>query len=179
MTIIPQSENILISLSRFVAVLIRSRNTVSELDDLSQRDALTNVMNRRAMKVALSKIDKTRPLVFVYADLNGLKGINDTDGHDSGDTLLRSAANIMTSFAGNDRVFRLGGDEFVVVVELNNVTQADLVMRELRQRFEKENISVALGCALRTSPDDDIDEVLREADEHMYANKQKMHKEEA
>lgn len=179
MTIIPQSENILISLSRFVAVLIRSRNTVSELDDLSQRDALTNVMNRRAMKVVLSKIDKTRPLVFVYADLNGLKGINDTDGHDSGDTLLRSAANIMTSFAGNDRVFRLGGDEFVVVVELNNVTQADLVMRELRQRFEKENISVALGCALRTSPDDDIDEVLREADEHMYANKQKMHKEEA
>lgn len=152
---------------------------MSYLDELGQRDFLTNVMNRRALKTAVAGIDRNRPLIFVYADLNHLKEINDNEGHDSGDELIRSAANIMASYAGNDRVFRLGGDEFVVVIELNNILQADQVMRALRQNFEKESISVALGCALRTSPDDNIDDILREADEHMYANKVKMHNRDA
>ncbi len=178
-SIIGTSESILLSLSRFVSVLIRSRNAMSYLDELGQRDFLTNVMNRRALKTAVAGIDRNRPLIFVYADLNHLKEINDNEGHDSGDELIRSAANIMASYAGNDRVFRLGGDEFVVVIELNNILQADQVMRALRQNFEKESISVALGCALRTSPDDNIDDILREADEHMYANKVKMHNRDA
>ncbi|MDD6381107.1 MAG: EAL domain-containing protein [Lachnospiraceae bacterium] len=172
---VSQAENMLISMARFVSVLIRWRNIQKELDDVSQRDELTNVMNRRALRTTVDRIDRNRILCVIYADLNYLKEVNDSSGHDSGDALIRSAANIMTAYAGHDRVFRMGGDEFVIVIELNNISQADLVMSGLRARFEKENISVALGCALRTSPDDDIDDILKEADEHMYANKKKMH----
>jgi len=114
-------------------------------------------------------------------DMNGLKEINDTQGHAAGDEQLRvTAREIRKAFRPDDVIARIGGDEFVIILPETNTGAAQLVVDRLTQIIEEINqqnpdrnpISFAIGFASSESMPD-LQNVLRKADREMYVQKAK------
>ena len=108
----------------------------------------------------------------VFVDLNGLKTVNDRQGHMAGDVLLKNAAMVLQSTFAGDEIYRAGGDEFLVL--LRDTDEAD--MREKIADIKKKaalfgNVSFSAGCCLLTDARD-IRKALSEADARMYADKE-------
>lgn len=151
-----------------------SYRMMEKLHILSSTDMLTGVMNRNEMNNyvdALAKRPSNESVGVVFADLNGLKAVNDGEGHVAGDTLLKNAANAMREVFAVHEIFRAGGDEFVVI--LTNVTGEELNEKaeKLRKVTEKyDNLVFAIGTAY----ENDVKNMrlaLHNADERMYADK--------
>ena len=162
--------------SYFISSDLSNRQMFDRLKYLSSIDLLTGVYNRNEMNNRiddLAKAEEGKPLGVVFADLNGLKHLNDSEGHLVGDLLLKNAAmKLQNVFIGSD-VFRAGGDEFVVLVDGVSRKQFEKLVSKLDRVIElKENgISFAYGsCYLEDSRD--IRRALQYADEDMYKNKQ-------
>ncbi|MDD5941092.1 GGDEF domain-containing protein [Fibrobacter sp.] len=106
----------------FLAAEIANHQLVNQLEILSSVDMLTGVKNRNAMnnlvsRIVTGKLPAPKRFGVVFADVNGLKPVNDNEGHEAGDNLLKRAARVLKeAFEGYD-VFRAGGDEFVVVAQ--------------------------------------------------------------
>ena len=144
---------------------------------LGSKDILTGVMNRNEMNNyvdSLSRGEKhgKNSVAVLFADLNGLKTVNDLNGHNAGDTLLKNAATVLRTAFDENEIFRAGGDEFAIIT-------LDLTEEELSSRMEKiraasseyENLSFALGgCVEKECRNIRI--ALRLADERMYGDKQ-------
>ncbi len=169
-------EAMLMTLGRFTGFMLRDRDAYRQLDLLSSRDALTGVMNRRALVNVAQRANEKSKLAFIFGDLNGLKMANDTLGHDTGDRLIKATANVMSSMVGSENVYRMGGDEFLMVTEMEDQDQADMMLCELRTQFDQEDLSVALGCVWKSGTIEDINAILKEADRRMYMNKEFMHR---
>ena len=151
---------------------------VDRLKTLSSRDMLTGVLNRNEMnnvvdKCANSHDENIGPLGVIFADLNGLKAVNDIDGHASGDTLLKDAASVLTEVFDDDQIFRAGGDEFCIIVA---PTDKDEILRkiELVRKYSKkyEKVSFALGSSV-VDKSSDIRIALKNADLDMYMDKKR------
>lgn len=151
-----------------------SYRMMEKLHILSSTDMLTGVMNRNEMNNyvdALAKRPSNESVGVVFADLNGLKAVNDGEGHVAGDTLLKNAANALREVFAVHEIFRAGGDEFVVIV--NNVTGEELNEKaeKLRKVTEKyDNLVFAIGTAYENDVKD-LRLALHNADERMYADK--------
>jgi diguanylate cyclase (GGDEF)-like protein len=107
----------------------------------------------------------------IFADLNGLKPINDNEGHNAGDALLKSAAEILKQTFSDCEIYRAGGDEFVVVAI--DVPKASLEARveTLREKSKvKGNVSFAIGF-YHNENGGDVRKAMREADALMYEDK--------
>ncbi|MBR4718640.1 MAG: EAL domain-containing protein [Lachnospiraceae bacterium] len=149
---------------------------VDRLRMLSSKDLLTGVMNRNEMNNYVDRLcnsgetDKTSVGV-IFTDLNGLKAVNDIEGHNAGDILLKNAANALREVFEENSIFRAGGDEFAIIV--TGVTQEGLdeKIRDIRKACEKyKNVIFAIGGSV----EDDSRNVrmaLRRADENMYEDK--------
>ncbi len=160
-----------------------------ELRKPSDTDELTGLFNRRGFMLFADREMKSaarylRPLVMVFVDLNGMKIINDTLGHDVGDrALVDTAALLRRVFRNADIVGRLGGDEFVVLSsEAVSATTEMLTMR-LRAALDAYNatsaafrLSLSVGTA-HFDPDKpiDLETLLAEADDRMYEAKSVAH----
>jgi diguanylate cyclase (GGDEF)-like protein len=151
-----------------------SYRMMDKLHILSSTDMLTGVMNRNEMNnyvdtLAMKSSEKSVGVLF--ADLNGLKAVNDKDGHVAGDMLLKNAANALRDVFAVHEIFRAGGDEFVVI--LTDVTEEEVNEKaeKLRKVTEKyDDLVFAIGVAY----EDDVKKVrvaLHNADERMYADK--------
>jgi diguanylate cyclase (GGDEF)-like protein len=105
--------------------------------------------------------------------------VNDTQGHEAGDQLIKVAADVMSSIVGAEHVFRMGGDEFVIVTQSKDKKESDELMKLLRESFEYKGISVALGCVYNPGEIKDVGELMYEADRRMYINKQYMYKQDS
>ncbi len=151
-----------------------SYRMMEKLHILSSTDMLTGVMNRNEMNNyvdALAKRPSNESVGVVFADLNGLKAVNDGEGHVAGDTLLKNAANAMREVFAVHEIFRAGGDEFVVI--LTNVTGEELNEKaeKLRKVTEKyDNLVFAIGTAYENDVKN-LRLALHNADERMYADK--------
>lgn len=151
-----------------------SYNMLDRLHILSSRDMLTGVMNRNEMNNYVDKLVKGKykgSVGVIFADLNGLKVVNDTDGHIAGDTLLKDAASALNDVFRLHEIFRAGGDEFVAII--TGVTENELNIKAdlLRKASEKYN---GLVFAIGTAYDDKAENVrsaLHIADERMYKDK--------
>lgn len=146
------------------------------LKTLSSTDMLTGVLNRNEMNNRVDAIAEGRESIelpggVVFADLNGLKVVNDEQGHPAGDQLLKDGAATLVEVFGAESVFRAGGDEYVVI--MGGITEEGLrekvaAVREVSKRYG--NVSFALGyCAFEKS--EDLRLALHIADERMYADK--------
>ncbi len=155
---------------------IGSHMLLDRLKFLSSKDMLTGVANRNEMNNYVSILcagecmDGTNVGV-IFADLNGLKTINDTEGHTAGDNLLRDAAKVLKESFSDSEIFRAGGDEFAIIV--TGVTEDELkkkmeAIRRDSQRYQR--VSFALGYAVEENASD-IRTALKLADERMYADK--------
>ena len=153
---------------------IYSFQLLDKLHVLSSKDMLTGVMNRNEMNNyvdALSKDHSGKTVGVLFADLNGLKAVNDNDGHTAGDKLLQNAAAALQEVFEVQQIFRAGGDEFVVI--LTGITEEILAARAgmLRQAASHyKDLHFAIGTAF-TAASAKIRRTLRTADERMYADK--------
>lgn len=145
---------------------------------LSYRDALTNLYNRRYYQEELVRLDQSKyfPLTVVFADINGLKIMNDAFGHHAGDELLITVADeLLHVFHRDQRISRIGGDEFAILLPNTTKDKAESLLDTLRIRLQKRsingmNVTVAYGIATKSN-DEDINMILKEAEDDMYTHK--------
>jgi len=151
-----------------------------EIEFLSYHDFLTGLYNRRYMDQIILDLDKDRylPLGIMILDLNDLKEMNDQYGHHSGDELLKKVSRILESaIHAKDVLGRIGGDEFLILVPNTSVEDMYRLKHHLIHAFDNESIkerkiSVALGYSIKMTHDQNVFEVMREADDFMYAHKE-------
>ncbi|MBI1774845.1 MAG: PleD family two-component system response regulator [Proteobacteria bacterium] len=151
-------------------------------------DQLTGVYNRNYLLIHLSGLMQRtmasgKPLAMLLVDVDYFKQVNDTHGHAAGDQVLRELATRMSHFTRNfDTVARYGGEEFVVVMPDTNPDLAMLVAERLRQRIEDVpvilrdtgaavTVSVSIGVAHALGTGDTPDELVKRADQALYAAK--------
>lgn len=155
---------------------VENKRTVERLEVEAMTDVLTQLYNRRAWK-KLVAAEEERCKLYGYSasvliiDLNGLKQVNDDDGHFAGDQLIQKTAQILkNNVRPQDVVARLGGDEFGIL----SIETTEFASKKLAQRIlaalNKENISAAIGYAQRYANSDLID-AIRQADQNMYQHK--------
>lgn len=159
----------------FIASEVASYKLVQRLRFLSNEDLLTGVNNRNAMNNRVLQFVSGevnyRTISVVFADLNGLKPINDNEGHNAGDTLLKSAAEILKQTFSDCEIYRAGGDEFVVVAIDIPKESLEARVETLREKSKvKGNVSFAIGF-YHDENGGDVRKAMREADALMYEDK--------
>jgi len=150
-----------------------------KIEKLTYYDSLTGLYNRRFFEEEMKRLDTPRKLPFsiLVADLNGLKIINDSYGHDKGDEMLKKAAQIIkSSLRKEDILARQGGDEFAVLLPNTSKNEAKQIVSRIKKKCKETKndmlpISIALGRATKKRSEQKIEEILREADDKMYKNK--------
>ena len=141
----------------------------------SHRDRLTGTLSRDAGDELLQQeLDRaqreTLPLTVAFVDLDGLKRINDTQGHQAGDDALRVVgASLLRCLRSYDVVIRYGGDEFVCALPSLNVDEAVQRFADVSAAIEqlRPGTTVSVGLA-QVCPEDAMVDVLRRADEDLY-----------
>lgn len=150
-----------------------------EIEYLSFHDQLTGLYNRRYFEEELQRLDTKRnlPLSIIYADVNGLKIINDAFGHEKGDWLLQNVANIMkSSCRADDIISRVGGDEFVILLpNMNEDSVASLVQR-IREKstciiVNTIQLSISFGWDTKCVEHQSSLTILNNAEKQMYRKK--------
>ena len=150
--------------------------------DMANKDFLTGVKNKRAYAQAEAELDDyiakftQPPFSVVVCDINGLKEVNDTKGHNAGDAFIRNACSIICNIFKHSPVFRIGGDEFAVIMKGSDYDERTHLMEELNKVLEanKHNGMVILAAGISDfDPDMDmrVQDVFERADNLMYDNK--------
>ncbi len=146
---------------------------------LSYHDQLTGLYNRRFFEEQLDLMDKEEnyPLTIFMADVNGLKLVNDSFGHLIGDKLLTGLASVLRRSCRADyTIARLGGDEFVIAApktddEIIRKT-AELILSEAaREKTGSIDLSISLGYETKYTAGENLLEIFKKAEDHMYKNK--------
>jgi diguanylate cyclase (GGDEF)-like protein/PAS domain S-box-containing protein len=164
-----------------VATAIERKRIEERIKHLSFHDVLTGLYNRAYFEEELKRLNTPRyyPLSIISLDVNGLKVINDTFGHDQGDKLLQHLASLLTSISRKgDIIARVGGDEFAIILPSTS-SQATLDFCErIRKVCLKDDIkpaylrvNLALGYIIQEGEYKDIKALLKEADQKMYQDK--------
>ncbi|MFN2364338.1 MAG: diguanylate cyclase domain-containing protein [Halarsenatibacteraceae bacterium] len=171
----------------FAEILIASTKAALErvyhqekLKYKSFHDSLTELYNRNFFEKEIQRLDTNRqlPLSIIMADVNGLKIINDSFGHNKGDEiLLKTAETLKSALREEDILARQGGDEFAVLLPDTNDEQVNKIIKRIKKTVILENedrdipISIAIGTATKENSDQNINDILQEADDNMYQNK--------
>ena len=146
---------------------------------ITYHDELTDLYNRSYVEEELKRLDTNRqlPISIIMIDVNGLKIINDTYGHERGDDMLVKVADILLSVVRKeDIVARWAGDEFVILLPQTNEEDAKNIRQRIKYKCdetEKDKIPVSLGVgvAVKINKDQDIYNIINKADENMYQDK--------
>lgn len=163
--------SLLSSATYFILDGIDRRESHAMLHRLSFEDALTSVYNRNRFNHLLSEVEgrKLENVGVAFFDLNGLKAVNDTLGHNEGDKLIKNTAKgISRLFAEN--VYRMGGDEFAVIVYPVEEQKFIGKINDTISFLNENKISVSVGLAWMDECTD-MESLLLKADELMYKNK--------
>jgi len=157
----------------------------AQAEEHARKDELTGLLNRRAFLSSagylLSLYQRTRlPLVFVFADLDGFKAVNDELGHAMGDRVLQQFAwLIKQNFRKTDITARIGGDEFVFLLTNSFKEDADTVMKRLNKEFiewaESHSIRAGMSWGIEAlegkAEAPELEDIMRQADAALYAAK--------
>ncbi len=153
-----------------------------KLREMAVRDTSTGVWNKNAYFSRVNELNETH-LDFSVAvfDMNGLKEINDTYGHQIGDLAIRDAVQVIESVFGKGNVYRIGGDEFIAVIEKADGPEMERNFTRMKKAIDDCNqstrdyqfpLSLSMGYSVfDPSCDEDYQSVFRRADKNMYANK--------
>ena len=143
---------------------------------LSKKDALTGLLNRQAYYIETTKLFKDITAV-VSLDMNGLKKINDTYGHHSGDEALTTIAFcIARSCKVRQSAYRLGGDEFVVVCFKTSKEEVEKLVQRIVKSISETSYTCSIGYSYQNGDFVSLDELLKASDEQMYLDKANYYK---
>ena len=158
----------------FISETIRRRGVERNLINYSYYDPVTGVKNRRALEEFEEKVlDTSKPYGYIMCDINGLKTVNDTEGHEAGDFLIKDVADALSLAYGQDNVYRMGGDEFAAYSTLEDQKEFTDCFEKLNRELKKRKRSASLGWVYRPDGDPDFERVKKEADKMMYEDKRK------
>lgn len=176
MRISKSQENEVIAVTRDIT---EEREYQQKFEYLSYRDQLTGLFNRRYFEEELARLDNkfNLPFSIVMADVNGLKLINDSFGHDKGDELLIKVANVLNRTCAVDNVIsRIGGDEFVILLPKADEKDVELLIERIKSACKKEKVvsmdlSISFGLATKVDMEEHVHDVLNKAEDSMYKRK--------
>lgn len=167
--------------------LRKAKIEVAVMEELAHKDALTGIKNKTAYSETVSKLDHkilagNAEFCIIMIDVNYLKKVNDTYGHERGNEYLINACELTCEVFGRENVYRVGGDEFVVILDGDKVSTCEVNVVRLRAMIEKfradeklepwEKVSAAVGVAYyQAGVDTSADEVFKRSDAEMYKNK--------
>ena len=170
------------TLLMFVAIS-SMQNFFSILEDKAFKDPLCGCYNRHFLEIKQAEfsvesdaVRKLLPISFVMCDIDGLKVVNDTHGHDKGNEYITLCHDIIrSSVHGDDFIFRLGGDEFLIIltnteqqVAQERVVSIEAKMQEIKKEY---NTSISIGSATAEEIPIDYLQLISDADEEMYRKK--------
>lgn len=157
------------------------KNQLEQLRSLSLHDPVTGLYNRTYFEQEMRRMEAGRNVSagIILCDLDGLKLINDTLGHDQGDTLIVVAADILKNcFRGDDMVARIGGDEFAILLPNGDGEVVESACRRIKAAVARHNaanpdlpLSISIGFAARRGASKKMTELYKEADNNMYREK--------
>ncbi len=167
---------------------VQLRAAIHQLDAMARTDDLTGLSNRRSLNDALERTwaeaaRSDQPLAFIMIDLDGFKVINDQLGHQYGDQYLRQSARVIEANCRQvDIAARYGGDEFCLLMPHTTATEAVAVAHRILEQHElidrarpsdQPSVGLSIGVAqIDVSRPTNADQLVRHADEAMYAAKQ-------
>ena len=146
---------------------------------VSFHDKMTGLYNRSYLEEEMNRLDTPRqlPISIIMADLNGLKLINDTLGHAAGDEMLKAAAEILKkSCREEDIIARWGGDEFIIFLPQTNYKTTKAICKKINELSRRTYssgmpVSIAVGAATKTTPEQTLPDLLSIAENNMYKQK--------
>lgn len=159
--------------------LVEQRKTEEKIRYISFHDILTDLYNRAFLEEEMRRLDTKRqlPISVIMIDLNGLKLVNDTYGHQVGDELLKKVASILNnSCRQEDVIARWGGDEFVILLPRTWRNEATKIGKRIRKKCRETKVrdipvSIALGVSAKENTEETIADTLKEAEDNMYKQK--------
>lgn len=158
---------------------------LASANQMARRDELTGTKNKTAYQEMEAKLQRqidesNATFGIVICDINGLKVINDTEGHKAGDDYIRTSCKLICNVFDHSPVFRIGGDEFVVVLGGQDYENRESLISALRRQVEEnirlgEGADVASGLAtFQSSEDHGVVDVFNRADNQMYEDKARL-----
>lgn len=164
---------LLASIQFFVINSLDRKKQQAYLEKLSYRDMLTGLYNRNRYieRLEAYKQVQDQQIGAIYIDLNGLKKVNDEQGHRAGDELIVRAAGTIAGIFAED-AYRVGGDEFVVI--LLDVSREEFARKteQLRRQMQENSVDASIGEVWQASTEN-LEDLLRRADENMYREKKR------
>ncbi len=171
----------IIQVQGFLQDITRNKSIEEDLKNLQDRDPLTGLLNRRAFEREMERNDTGQcdPVGIMIGDVDGLKFVNDTLGHEAGNRLLVAAAQtIRKAFSEDFLMARVGGDEFAILgvkTERPIFEKARQQIREAVDRYNGENpalhLSLSIGFALNDAVPSQVHEILTQAENNMLREK--------
>lgn len=165
----------LASFALLVTLTVAARTSIASLMTSSRADAMTGILNQQGFLDELARVRRSaqrtaEPLAVVYFDLDGLKLVNDRDGHAAGDALLRRfAERVRRHLRVSDPFGRLGGDEFALVLERGDARSIDVVVQRILDDPGLPSVSCGVQVFHGTYPSPAA--MLAGADRRMYEEK--------
>ena len=188
-----QTSNMMLEMDNYMKSLVETTEELShtraQVDieaKIARKDTLTGIRNRNAYEEELRRLERqleegNTKFGFAVIDVNFLKSINDSYGHECGNLAIKECCGLICRVFSHSPVFRIGGDEFVVILENEDYEQAEKLAADfsrLQKREKKEawkRVSAAIGYALYDeTKDKSVEDTFSRADKAMCARKREM-----
>lgn len=144
---------------------------VFQILQLTKKDSLTGLFNRHAYYVAIKNNSKDITAI-VSIDMNGLKTINDNDGHQEGDRAIMTLADcFVRSVNRRQLVYRIGGDEFIIICWRTSKDELNQLISNIKEKVSETKYSCSIGCYYSSNGEVGLDEMIKKSDDMMYEDK--------
>ena len=153
-----------------------------KMEDMAEIDGMTGLYNRsKYLDVTSGSYKKEEQVAVIFWDINFLKKINDTIGHEAGDKLIISVAESIRNVTSDDDCgYRIGGDEFILIMRGGTEKSVRRKIQEWEKVLENMQKSVefplSVSCGYAFGKGEDLENVINTADQMMYENKRIIHK---
>lgn len=153
----------------FISAEMRNKALTDEMLYMGSHDSLTGLGNRHSLNQTLMLLTEMSTTVGIcYSDINGLKAVNDEQGHEAGDKLIQHVAEIFGTVFKKKFCYRIGGDEFIVIMPEVDEDIFEAMVNKLKTKLK--HVSVSLGHVW-SEDSSNIKNSIRQADEAMYSSK--------